>query len=170
MQVGTAISATLINTVNNYIVAFSQAPAWWPLRYQLDDKICASFPCDPTDCILPAGCVLQNICHVVAMSVPAATAALRATSAPGARDIVITAPRSAAGRDVNAINQSSQQLDLHHDIEQGIVAPQPELNSPLSHGMAGSTHDAAHLYDAVGAIWLQLFGSHVHVGEGGSLR
>eukprot|EP00775_Hariotina_reticulata_P011945 gene11945-12088_t len=97
------------------------------------------------------------------MSVPTAAAARRGS--PGTCDNVITAFSSTAGRDVNAPNEQFQQLDLHHDIEQGIVAPQPELNSgPLSYGMAGSTHDAAHLYDAVGAIWLQLFGSHVHVG------
>jgi hypothetical protein len=37
--------------------------------------------------------------------------------------------------------------------------------------MAGSAADtshaenSAHLYDAVGQIWLEMFGEHVHVGE-----
>jgi len=103
-----------------------------------------------------------------AVSVPPAMAR-QATTAARTRDSVITATSSAADMTSNVINQQPQQVDQQHDIEQGTVHPQQELDSghcPSSHGMANPSHDnAAHLYDAVGAIWLQLFGSHVHVGE-----
>jgi len=55
------------------------------------------------------------------------------------------------------------------DVEKGCLSPDPaSQNSVLvgsHHDMGGTVHEAAHLYDAVGEIWLQLFGSDVHVGE-----